>query len=261
MRGQYGSYGYGYGSEGGTLYAAKEAYRTIRTNLMFSLAKSGCRTILFSSSIQGEGKTTSSANVAFALAQSNKKVLLLDMDLRKPYLHRLVKKPCAPGMTNFLSGFNTLEEVLHQNLYPNLDVICAGTISPNPAEMIASEGVVKLLNEMKECYDFIILDTPPITLVSDALTLMQYTDGIVLVSRPRYTNKNDLKKAISQVEFVGGKILGVIANGVQEEKRGYGYKKYSSYSRSGDDDREEAPARPKRSAPRKEKESFEYEDE
>lgn len=217
----------------GVVFSAKEAYRTIRTNLMFSVAKKGCKVIVFSSSIQGEGKTTTSANVAFSVARSNQKVLLIDLDLRNPHIYKLLKKPNAPGMTNYLSGFNTLDEVIHKDAYPNLDVICAGTISPNPAEMVASESVGKLMEEMKTKYDFIIIDTPPLNIVSDALSLVRYADGIVLVVRPKYTAKKEVQKAIDQVNFVGGKILGVIANGVQEKKRGYGrYGRYG-YGRYG----------------------------
>ena len=219
---------YGYGSSQGTLFAAKEAYRTIRTNLMFSIIKNGCRTILFTSSIQGEGKTTSSANVAFSLARSNKKVLLLDLDLRNPHVHRILKKPNAPGFTNYLSGLSSLEEVLRKEVYPGLDVITAGTISPNPAEMIASEEMQTLLRSFQEQYDFIILDTPPINIVSDALSLVSFVDGVALVVRPGYTDRKEVRRAINQIEFVGGKILGVIANGVQEAKGRYG-KRYGRY--------------------------------
>jgi capsular exopolysaccharide synthesis family protein len=218
------------------LYAAKEAYRTIRTNLMFSLAKSGCKTIMFCSSISGEGKTTTSANIAFSIARSNKKVLLIDLDLRNPHIHRILKKNNSPGLTNYLSGFNSIEEVVHKEVYPGLDVICAGTISPNPAEMIASEGMMALLDEMKKSYDFIILDTPPITLVSDALSVVPATDGIVLVVRPKHVDRREVRRAIEQLEFVGGKILGCVANGVQQQKqsygRRYGYGRYG-YGRYG----------------------------
>lgn len=220
---------YSYGAEAGSAYAAKEAYRTIRTNLMFSLAKSGCKTIAFTSSISGEGKTTTSANIAFSIARSNKRVLLVDLDLRNPHIHRVLKKSNSPGLTNYLSGFNKLDEIVHRNVFPGLDVICAGTISPNPAEMVASEGMMKLLNHLKSYYDFIILDTPPITLVSDALSVMPATDGVVLVIRPKYTDRKEVRRAIDQIEFVGGKILGAVANAVQQKKSSYGRRYGSRY--------------------------------
>lgn len=221
-------YGKAYGAVSGSLYAAKEAYRTIRTNLMFSLAKPGCKTVMFTSSVSGEGKTTTSANIAFSIARSNKKVLLIDLDLRNPHIHRILKKSNTPGLTNYLSGFNTLEEVVHRDVFPGLDVICAGTISPNPAEMIASEGTLELIRSFKDQYDFIILDTPPVTLVSDALSVVPATDGIILVIRPKYTDRKEVRRAIDQLEFVGGKILGAVANGVQQQKGGYG-KRYGRY--------------------------------
>ncbi len=222
------SYGDAYGFSDGSLYAAKEAYRTIRTNLMFSLAKPGCKTIIFTSSISGEGKTTTSANIAFSIARSEKKVLLMDLDLRKPHIHRILKKSNTPGVTNYLSGFNSLDEVIHKDVFPGLDAICAGTISPNPAEMVASEGMQNLINSLKENYDYIILDAPPITLVSDALSVVPVTDGIVLVIRPKYTDRREVRRAIDQIEFVGGKILGAVANCVQQQKGSYS-KRYGKY--------------------------------
>ncbi len=219
-------YGSNYASsQEGNLFAAKEAYRTIRTNLMFSLAKAECKVIIFTSSIQGEGKTTTSANVAFSIAKSNKRVLLIDVDLRSPRIHRKLKKPCSPGLTNVLSGFNTVEEVLHKDVHPGLDVICAGTLSPNPSEMVASESLAGLISEFKKVYDYIILDTPPVNPVSDALSLIPLSDGVVMVIRPKYTDRKEVHRAIGQIEFVGGKILGAVANGVQRGKHLYG-KKY-----------------------------------
>lgn len=221
-----------YGPQSGDVwFGVREAYHTIRTNLMFSVAKKECKVIIVSSSIAGEGKTTTSANVAFSIAKSNQKVLLIDLDLRKPQIYRLLKKPNVPGVTNYLSGFNTMEEVLHKNACPNLDLICAGTISPNPGEMVASEGMLRLLEEMKQKYDFIIIDTPPINVVSDALSLIPHADGLVLVARPNYTAKKEVQRAVEQVKFIGGKILGIVANGVQEKKSGYG--RYGRYGRYG----------------------------
>ena len=217
--------------EGGSLlFAAKESYRTIRTNLMFSMAKKGCKTILFTSSIQGEGKTTTSSNVAFSIARSNKKVLLVDLDLRRPHIHRLVKLSNTPGITNILSGFNSLEETIHKDVFKGLDVICAGTLSPNPAEIIASEELAALLEQLKADYDFIILDTPPINVVSDALTVIPYVDGVVMVARPNYTARKELQNAIGKINMVGGKILGVVANGARSEKR-FSDSRYGRYSR------------------------------
>ena len=214
-----------YSSEDGKLFEVKEAYRTIRTNLMFSVAKAGCKVVVFSSAIQGEGKTTTAANVAFSIARNNNRVLLIDMDLRRPRVHRLLKLSSVPGLTNFLGGFNSIEEVLHRGVYPNLDVICAGTIPPNPSELVASANMATFLTELQKGYDFIIIDSPPVGVVSDALPLLSLVDGMVLVVRSRFTNHKELKKVIDQVNFIHGKILGVVMNGVQDEKRGSGYRK------------------------------------
>ena len=215
----------------GKLFEVKEAYRTIRTNLMFSVAKAGCKVVVFSSAIQGEGKTTTAANVAFSIARNNNRVLLIDMDLRRPRVHRLLKLSSVPGLTNFLGGFNSIEEVLHRGVYPNLDVICAGTIPPNPSELVASAHMATFLAELQKGYDFIIIDSPPVGVVSDALPLLSLVDGMVLVVRSRFTNHKDLKKVVDQVNFIHGKILGVVMNGVQDEKRGSGY--HRNYKRYG----------------------------
>lgn len=244
------AYGYGYGrsKEGASAFAVKEAYRTIRTNLMFSVVKKGCKVITFSSSVQGEGKTTTAANVAFSLARNNKKILLVDLDLRRPRVHRLLKLSNTPGLTNFLSGFNSLAEVLHKNVYENLDVICAGTISPNPAEMISSEFLAELLTSLQQNYDYMILDTSPINAVSDALPVIKMSDGVVLIARQKYSVHSELQKAIEQINFIDGKILGVVLNGVESEKKKYGrYGKYAKQSYGS----YSAPAAPKESSGQK----------
>ena len=146
-------------------------------------------------------------------------------------LQFLLKLQLSPGLTNYISGFNTMEEIVHKNVYNNLDVITAGNLTPNPAEMASSDAVFRLLDELKANYDFIFLDTPPVNVISDALPVIKNSDGTVLVVRPKYTTRSDLKNSMAQVEFIGGKILGVIANGVEIQKRGYG--KYGHYGKYG----------------------------
>ena len=227
--GKYGSYG-----KDAALFEVREAFRTIRTNLMFSVVKKGCKTIVFTSSIQGEGKTTVASNVAFSIARNNRKVLLLDLDLRRPRVHRLLKLPNTPGLTNYLGGFNSLEEVIRKEVYENLDVICAGTVSPNPAEIIASAPMVALLKEAEKHYEYIIIDTPPINLVSDALPIIKISDGVVLVARERYSSHPEIKKTIEKINFIQGKILGFVMNGAHDNKTlGYSGKKHHYYYGTG----------------------------
>lgn len=226
-------YSYAYQSgKADPLFAAKEAYRTVRANLMFSVAHSGCKRLIFASSVQGEGKTTTVVNVAFSLARSQKKVLLIDLDMRRPRIHRLLKLSLNPGMTNLLSGFAKPEEILHRQVYPNLDVITAGTLSPNPSEMLASEGMEELLKAVGDSYDFVLLDTPPINVVSDALPLIKHTDGVVLVVRPKYSARKEIQKAIEQVQFAGGKVLGAVVNGASNQKKNFGHYKNNHYQTS-----------------------------
>ena len=213
---------YGYSRDDGSFFDVKEAYRTVRTNLMFSLVKKGCKRVVFTSAVQAEGKTTTAANVAFSIARNHRKVLLIDLDLRRPRINRLLKVSNTPWLSNYLSGFNSLEEVLHRNVYENLDLVCAGTLSPNPAELIASDAMADFLKEAEQHYDYIIIDTAPVNVVSDALPVIKTSDGGVLVTREKYSNHTEIRKAIERIKFIEGKVLGVVVNGTHEEKRGYG---------------------------------------
>lgn len=199
-----------------------ETYRVIRTNIQFAGAGKQLKYIAFTSSVPGEGKSTTISNLALTMAQDGKKVLLIDNDLRKPMQHKvfgLLNK----GLTNIIAMGLTFDEVVNKDVFPNLDVLTSGPIPPNPSEMLGSEKMSDILKEVGEKYDFILLDLPPILAVTDAAIVGHMADGIVLVVRSGITAPEEAKK---RLEAGHANILGVVLNGVPTEKKGYGYGYY-----------------------------------
>lgn len=211
----------------------KEAYKAARTNTMFSLAGQGCKKVIVTSSFPGEGKSTTCLNMAITFAQTGAKVLILDADLRKPTVHRKLDIANAKGLSHLISGFCTLEEAIIPTSNENLDIITAGHIPPNPAELLASDSMGDILEKLGEKYDYLFIDTPPLNVVTDATVLSGKVSGTIVVVRQEITHHKDLQEALGKLEFVGAKILGVILHDVKSQKNGrYGkYGKYSKYSR------------------------------
>lgn len=202
-----------------------EAYKTIRTNIMFSIAHKGCKKVVVSSALENEGKSTGAVNIAISLSQTDLNVLLIDTDLRKPKVHMFFEMNASPGLTHLLSGMNTLGEAVRHTPYAHLDVLCAGVIPPNPSEILAGEAFVELLETLEAQYDYIIIDTPPINLVSDALPVIKHSDGVVLMVRSGKATYPDVDKAIHNLKFIDAKILGMVLNGASSNiggNRGYG---------------------------------------
>lgn len=216
---------------GGNLnFAASEAYKLLRTNLMFSLPdEKKCRVVGITSSIPGEGKSTTSINLAYALAETGQRVLLMELDMRLPNIARRVKTPLSPGLSNVLAGLNRVSE----SIYPiegkdNLFLLPAGEIPPNPSELLGSRQMEELVETLSESFDFIIFDLPPVTVVSDALTVSGLTGGMVMVVRRNYSNQSALAEAMRQLKFSNVKLLGFVMTQAEERE-----KKYKSYSYSG----------------------------
>jgi capsular exopolysaccharide synthesis family protein len=219
-------------------FRVEEAYKSIRANIMFSVMKKGCKTIVVSSASPNEGKTTTTINLAITFSQADQKVLLIDGDLRKPKIHHYFSLPNAPGLTNYLgSTVSTsrkdrvdLYDVIHPTEFENLSILCSGSIPPNPAELLGSELMANFLDEISKDFDYIIIDTPPINVVSDALPVIREADGVVLVVRSNHTTHPDIQRAISSLEFIDAKILGFVVNFVGNPTGGkYGYGKYGGY--------------------------------
>ena len=220
-------------------FAASEAYKLLRTKLQYSFAdEKSCRVIGVSSAMTGEGKSLTAVNLAYTLSQLNKRVLLIDCDMRRPSLD--VKLPVSrkPGLSGFLSGQNNLENLIQlcglQEDENAFHVISAGQNPPNPVELLSSARMVKMLTKLRTVYDYVILDLPPIGEVSDALAVSKETDGILLVVRQNYCNRPALNAAVRQFEFVESRLLGVVYNCAAEETKGYGKKYYNKkyYQRS-----------------------------
>ena len=205
-----------------------EAYRTLRTNIQFSSFDKKVKTLLVTSSGPGEGKTTTSSNLAVVMAQGGNKTLLIDCDQRKPSVHKTFRFSNENGLSNILVNENEVDinMVLHKTEISNLHVLSSGTRPPNPAELLGSEKMKNFIEELKKTYDYIILDTPPIVLVTDAQILAQYTDGCLLVISSGEAERDSAIKAKELLEKVNAKILGTVLNKVDSKKKGYYHYQY-----------------------------------
>lgn len=220
-------------------FRVEEAYKSVRTNIMFSVMKKGCKKIVVSSASPNEGKTTTTVNLAIAFAQAEQRVLLIDGDLRKPKIHNYFSVPNAPGLTNYMSSTIStsrrdkvdLFDVIHSTDYDNLSILCSGSIPPNPAELLGSELMADFLDVIGKNFDYIIIDSPPINVVSDALPVIRESDGVVLVVRSNQTTHPDIQRAIASLEFIDAKILGFIVNGERTGGSRYGKYRYNYGSR------------------------------
>lgn len=203
-------------------FEVKEAYKTVRTNIMFATSSiSGCKKIIITSSVPGEGKSTSCINLAVSTAQAGSKVLIIDADLRKPTVHKFLNVSHSVGLSSILSGFSAFEEAVVETKY-GFDCITSGLVPPNPAELLMSDKLESLLNWASEKYDYIVIDTPPINIVSDASIISKYVDGTIIVTRNKYTAHPSIEHAIKTLEFAGAKILGFLLNDkTGSERKGY----------------------------------------
>ena len=207
-----------------TPFVIREAYRTARTNIIFSLADSDekCKVICITSANSGEGKTTTSLNLAITFAQIGSKVLLIDADLRKPRIHQYLGVVKSDGLTTILSKQKEFEEVVYHNLRPSLDCLTSGAIPPNPAELLGSESMEKLISKLKEEYDYILIDTPPVTVVTDAVALSSYVSGIMLIVREGFTNYESIDQALSLLNIAKAKLIGFFINDIDAMSMNYG---------------------------------------
>lgn len=199
-----------------------EAFRTIKTNIKYSSADKHRKVILVTSTEAGEGKSTISSNLALSLSQDNKKIVIVDGDLRKPSIHKQFRISGSVGLTEVLIGEQSLSSVKYK-INPYLDAITSGHIPPNPAELLASEEMEKLIKNLKEEYDYVIIDTNPIGLVADAQILSSKVDGVILVARYEKTKKENLLNCKKMIDQVGGNTIGVVLNGIDEKKGKYYY--------------------------------------
>ena len=199
-----------------------EAYRSLRSNIEYSSFDDEYRVIVVTSSVPGEGKSTTSGNLAIALAQSGNSVLLVDCDMRKPSIHKKFKISNAAGTAELLLRKKSFEEVAN-DYNENLTIITAGKIPPNPSEMLASRAMTAFIKEMKNEFKYIILDTPPLQAVTDAQVLSTKADGVLLVVRAGSTKKELVSNSVDLINKVQGKVIGTVLNGVENKKNNYYY--------------------------------------
>ena len=203
-----------------------EQFRTVRTNIKFSMPNRELKTLLFTSSSIGEGKSTIAANVAIAFAQEGKKVLLIDADLRKPTMHYTFLKTITPGLTNLLTSYWNLNQVVKESGINGLDLITSGPIPSNPAELLELTSMDVLITEVKEKYDLIIFDAPPVLSVSDAQVLASKCDGTILVISSGSTEKVNVIKAKDVLQTSKANLIGTILNNYKIGKNHYYYQYY-----------------------------------
>ena len=213
-------------------FEGRESYNLLRTNLMFSVKRSDrtARVIGITSSVHGEGKSLTTVNLAYSIAESGQKVIMIECDLRLPTLRKKIGLPKTTGLSNLLAGINSENATLHKDvLIKRLDVVQAGDIPPNPSELLGSKQFSLLIDNLAENYDVILLDLPPVGEVSDALVASKVTDGVIVVVRNDYTISSDLDYTLRQLELVGAKIIGFVYNGAATKTRRYKYRYGKKY--------------------------------
>lgn len=211
-------------------FAAAEAYKRLRTNILFSFAgEEKCRIIGVTSSIKGEGKSITSINLAYTLAEAGKRVLLLDADMRMSNIHKVLKIQQTPGLSNLLVGMNNANLVQPSKIHKNLSVITAGELPPNPSELLNAKRMQAILKLLSEEMDFIVIDLPPVDAVTDALIVSRLTDGMIVVVRQNYVDKRVLDNTMRQLRFHDANILGFVMNCTEIERKYYKKTYYENY--------------------------------
>ena len=229
-----------------------ESYKTIRANILFTAADSDKKVIAVSSPNPGEGKSTSAANLAIALAQTGSAVLLIDADMRKPVQHRTFKIKNDEGLSTLIIKKSSMAKSVKSNVINNLDLLPSGPLPPNPSELLASENFKALLEQFARNYDYVIIDTPPVNVVSDAMVMKDSISGIMLVIRYAMTTYEDLANCMKQIELAKVNMLGFVLNDVHHnhganyynykykyKKYGYGYGSYGDGYTYGNNPTEE----------------------
>ncbi len=226
-------------------FAAAEAYKLLRTNLMFSFAGEEVHHIIgLTSSLKGEGKSLTSINLAYTIAEADKKVLLIEGDMRLPTQAKRLTLHAKPGLSNLLVGLNAVNSAIQpyrtekDGKVISFDVIVSGDVPPNPAELLSSARMKTLVEKLRERYEYIILDLPPVTAVSDALVVSRLVDGMVIVARSGHAVRGALAETVRQLKLAEARVLGFVFNGAGDSdsryyKKGYYSKYYQSYQNDG----------------------------
>lgn len=209
-----------------TPFIITEAYGTARTNLFFSLSKKKQKIVVFTSCSPGEGKSTTCVNMALTLAKIGSKVLLIDADLRKPVVNNLLGIENKYGLSSILGGLCTISDAINPRVVNNLDVILSGEIPENPTVLLASQNMFQLLNIIQKDYDYILIDTPPVNVVSDSQLMNKMISGIILVVKENFTTHTAIQNALQSIKLADGNVLGFMKVGCNSANN----KKYMEYS-------------------------------
>lgn len=204
-----------------------ESYRKLAANIEFANIDKNIKTIMLTSSLPGEGKSTTVRNLAYIMSESNKKILILDLDLRKPTIHKKFHISNNRGLIDLLMNKDDYKNYLH-NIDKNLDVITTGKIPSNPSEIINSKAIKELIKELSNYYDYILLDTPPIALFSDPIAISTFSDAVILAIAHAQTEIDIAKKSIMSLKRVNANIIGTVLNKISISKNNkYYYYEYS----------------------------------
>jgi tyrosine-protein kinase Etk/Wzc len=212
-----------------------ESYRSLRTSLLFARTHQDLRTLVLTSPGPADGKSTTVANLAITFAQQGQRTLLIDADLRRAVLDKTFSVPRSPGLTDAIIGGATIAQAAHPTQVPNLFVMASGNFPPNPSELLGSNAMRKVLAEVREQFDIVLFDSPPLLAVTDAAVLSTMVDGTVLVVRMGSTATEAARRALAQLRAVHGRVLGFLMNDVNYKSSsyyggyGYGYAYYSYY--------------------------------
>lgn len=200
-----------------------EAYRVLRTNIQYSSVDKPLKAIVITSSGPMEGKTTTIANLAITFAQMGSKVILIDADLRKPRIHRVFWSSNDLGLTNYLAAHEEHTKYIRQSTVPNLDILTSGTIPPNPSELLNSNSMKQFILKLREEYDIILIDAPPVGSVTDASIISTYVDGTILVVSSGRVEREALKRSKEMLDKVNANIIGVVLNNIDKKSNGNYY--------------------------------------
>ncbi len=211
-------------------FTASEQYRLLRTNIKFTIpADVTCPILGVTSSIRGEGKSTTAINLAYVLAERGYKVLLIDGDLRIPSVAKKLGIDSEPGLTDMLIGSGVDIDSLQSSIHPKWYVLPSGEIPPNPSELLGSRRMERALNSLKEHFDYIVIDLPPVNLVSDAMSVAGLITGLIVVIREDYATKKDVEQCFRQIRLSNVKVLGCVMN--ESGANGGSYKRYGRYKK------------------------------
>jgi capsular exopolysaccharide synthesis family protein len=203
-----------------------EALRAIRTSIIFSSADEGSRAIVITSTAPGEGKTLVSTNLAVALAHAGQRTIIIDGDMRRPRTHDVFDRPQEPGLSNVLVGTARIRDAVRMTNVPNLYLLPAGHIPPNPAELLGSTRYLELLDELRQEYDWVLIDAPPVMAVTDAAILANTATGVVFVVGAEMTSRRNALAAIEQLTTARAKFIGAVLNRVDIQRHSYYYAPY-----------------------------------